>query len=139
MLPTPPRSTLFPYTTLFRSGHADARAGRIEDRRVVGPDFAAGGDALHQCFAEQVVLDARAFEPLEVVAAGGEEVAGHDREPIAVPDRASVRAHHPRRDPPALTARLHADPREAERAALEPQVLLHDPSEVRAGERHDRE
>src|SRR5687767_15372563 len=26
MLPRPPRSTLFPYTTLFRSGNSDARS-----------------------------------------------------------------------------------------------------------------
>src|SRR5438552_12856987 len=29
MIRRPPRSTLFPYTTLFRSGHADDRADRI--------------------------------------------------------------------------------------------------------------
>src|SRR2546427_6983660 len=28
MIRRPPRSTLFPYTTLFRSGHADAGVGR---------------------------------------------------------------------------------------------------------------
>src|SRR2546427_3197288 len=28
MIRRPPRSTLFPYTTLFRSGHAHARSGR---------------------------------------------------------------------------------------------------------------
>src|SRR5438552_12849324 len=38
MLRRPPRSTLFPYTTLFRSGRADvpvvpdARSGRLRDR-----------------------------------------------------------------------------------------------------------
>src|SRR3712207_7942060 len=28
MIRRPPRSTLFPYTTLFRSGHGDVEAGR---------------------------------------------------------------------------------------------------------------
>src|SRR2546430_14426329 len=31
MIRRPPRSTLFPYTTLFRSGHAYALAGRPEE------------------------------------------------------------------------------------------------------------
>src|SRR5437773_9199956 len=34
MLPPPPRSTLFPYTTLFRSPRFAARAGRDERQRV---------------------------------------------------------------------------------------------------------
>src|SRR3712207_8645277 len=48
MIRRPPRSTLFPYTTLFRSvgGHAAApagAAGEIRDDRVPGdPDRAAG-------------------------------------------------------------------------------------------------
>src|SRR5947207_9127685 len=38
MIPRPPRSTLFPYTTLFRSGHAEAVAqeGRKRDDAAVG-------------------------------------------------------------------------------------------------------
>src|SRR3712207_8149626 len=32
MIRRPPRSTLFPYTTLFRSGDADVRAGDTEIR-----------------------------------------------------------------------------------------------------------
>src|SRR2546427_5991172 len=38
MIRRPPRSTLFPYTTLFRSGHAD----RAHERRDAAPD---GGTA----------------------------------------------------------------------------------------------
>src|SRR5207245_8390665 len=34
MLRPPPRSTLFPYTTLFRSDAAHARARRVHGRRV---------------------------------------------------------------------------------------------------------
>src|SRR5258708_21009947 len=42
MIRRPPRSTLFPYTTLFRSGHA----GQGEDRREAGTgrDGAAHGE-----------------------------------------------------------------------------------------------
>src|SRR3712207_6877079 len=37
MIRRPPRSTLFPYTTLFRSGHRPVRdAGGGRDQRVVG-------------------------------------------------------------------------------------------------------
>src|SRR5947209_9263514 len=40
MLPRPPRSTLFPYTTLFRSCHAGRPAGgdepQQEDQRLLG-------------------------------------------------------------------------------------------------------
>src|SRR2546422_2350681 len=35
MIRRPPRSTLFPYTTLFRSGHAYARAGKRREARKV--------------------------------------------------------------------------------------------------------
>src|SRR5689334_23850746 len=38
MLPRPPRSTLFPYTTLFRSLAEAVRAGAAE-RELVGLDF----------------------------------------------------------------------------------------------------
>src|SRR5690349_22012756 len=42
MIPRPPRSTLFPYTTLFRSRGEPGRLGR--DREVAGGDqLAAGG------------------------------------------------------------------------------------------------
>src|SRR6266576_6100727 len=35
MIRRPPRSTLFPYTTLFRSYHEDAQGQRLEHRRLV--------------------------------------------------------------------------------------------------------
>src|SRR5438034_7696167 len=38
MLRRPPRSTLFPYTTLFRSGAPRGGGGRREDRRQGPPD-----------------------------------------------------------------------------------------------------
>src|SRR3712207_8834521 len=42
MIRRPPRSTLFPYTTLFRSGRPDARGGRRLLRRHA-PPVPAGG------------------------------------------------------------------------------------------------
>src|SRR5689334_24803396 len=44
MMPRPPRSTLFPYTTLFRSrASASGRAGRV-DRRACALDDSALGE-----------------------------------------------------------------------------------------------
>src|SRR2546425_9533794 len=50
MIRRPPRSTLFPYTTLFRSLHVLQRLGRLTDHEVtlevrdpVAPDQRAGG------------------------------------------------------------------------------------------------
>src|SRR5216684_645023 len=37
MIPRPPRSTLFPYTTLFRSRAHDAQAGLADERARVAP------------------------------------------------------------------------------------------------------
>src|SRR3712207_8329413 len=42
MIRRPPRSTLFPYTTLFRSAHGEAGRGDDPDRRVGGDPAAAG-------------------------------------------------------------------------------------------------
>src|SRR5436305_9639117 len=42
MIPPPPRSTLFPYTTLFRSDHVEARAagpGAVSANPSVRSDF----------------------------------------------------------------------------------------------------
>src|SRR2546426_7080523 len=38
MIRRPPRSTLFPYTTLFRSLHVAAQAVQVEERRAAPPD-----------------------------------------------------------------------------------------------------
>src|SRR2546430_2994174 len=43
MIRRPPRSTLFPYTTLFRSG---ARRGRLRPPDVAGPSGSTSGSAL---------------------------------------------------------------------------------------------
>src|SRR5438874_7632412 len=44
MLRRPPRSTLFPYTTLFRSSHAAARIADCERHAEQREDHAGGGD-----------------------------------------------------------------------------------------------
>src|SRR3712207_8449599 len=51
MIRRPPRSTLFPYTTLFRSADVDRRAGdRVREREVLGVQElaleAVAGDAV---------------------------------------------------------------------------------------------
>src|SRR5712692_11611574 len=43
MIRRPPRSTLFPYTTLFRSKHC-GRFGRLRRLRVPGSEFRVQGD-----------------------------------------------------------------------------------------------
>src|SRR3712207_8331659 len=52
MIRRPPRSTLFPYTTLFRSGAAADVGGRAPGRRVAGRVPAVGaGRPLHAAHA----------------------------------------------------------------------------------------
>src|SRR3712207_7872193 len=46
MIRRPPRSTLFPYTTLFRS-HRDLRPGGLLELRGHGKGAVPGGDASH--------------------------------------------------------------------------------------------
>src|SRR3712207_7164222 len=43
MIRRPPRSTLFPYTTLFRSDEHPAREGQPSEHRAVGLEAVAGG------------------------------------------------------------------------------------------------
>src|SRR3712207_8011063 len=74
MIRRPPRSTLFPYTTLFRSEGADRLAGGDHDDHLLG---GAGGDVLeggggrdHADYAERtgsvtVTLDDRADDRSE--------------------------------------------------------------------------
>src|SRR3712207_7833401 len=45
MIRRPPRSTLFPYTTLFRSVQHAPGGGRVERYVVLGPARAGGGAA----------------------------------------------------------------------------------------------
>src|SRR5688572_32749656 len=55
MLRRPPRSTLFPYTTLFRSG-ADARAGAVADGHHDDDRGDADDDAEHRQRGAHLVL-----------------------------------------------------------------------------------
>src|SRR5690606_39809129 len=54
LLPRPPRSTLFPYTTLFRSGHV-GHAGAREKRRGHRPGRSARG-LLHFAYRQRCGL-----------------------------------------------------------------------------------
>src|SRR5437899_6487153 len=62
MLRRPPRSTLFPYTTLFRSGQVEAtrRAQRTERTRDVSREFNAPERASATCAARDRMLPAGA-------------------------------------------------------------------------------
>src|SRR3712207_8692754 len=62
MIRRPPRSTLFPYTTLFRSAVGDLAVGVLE---VVD-----GGEARALARDEHVVVAGDALDDLEVVDAG---------------------------------------------------------------------
>src|SRR5256886_9887061 len=88
MIRRPPRSTLFPYTTLFRSRAGDARDGP-------GADESAEAPAARRAVA-------RALAPLGRTALrddSGDQRGGHD----GLPDRAE-RAKDPRGRPPRLLA-----------------------------------
>src|SRR3712207_7439439 len=47
MIRRPPRSTLFPYTTLFRSRHRPPRRGVVRRRRAAGRALGARAGARH--------------------------------------------------------------------------------------------
>src|SRR5689334_24516111 len=53
-MPRPPTSTLFPYTTLFRSGVADGGAGPGRGEEVAGDDDPGAGGQLDTGRAEPV-------------------------------------------------------------------------------------
>src|SRR3989449_10693236 len=85
MIRRPPRSTLFPYTTLFRSHHGGApehlvevRAGQaaVTDRREVGPDTARGP---HVVTGHEVAAGARALRAVEEERASPRRVARRSR------------------------------------------------------------
>src|SRR3989475_9087670 len=78
MIRRPPRSTLFPYTTLFRSAHGDAEVGTAHlDHGRVAPPRAEDGTGLHG----RVVLlvhpafrgDGRVVEEVEQDLVGGRD------------------------------------------------------------------
>src|SRR5687767_15621181 len=66
MIPQPPRSTLFPYTTLFRSPRHRGRM-KIEDRLTIAGDLLLVGFAM-----EHTDLPSAALRRLYPELAGGE-------------------------------------------------------------------
>src|SRR2546429_2839964 len=79
MIRRPPRSTLFPYTTLFRSDRPGAAIGERGDHRTVRAayDYASG---FHEMFAEEFrPYPERDPRPRKAPARGGQE----DRKPGA--------------------------------------------------------
>src|SRR3712207_8890436 len=53
----PPRSTLFPYTTLFRSKVLDVRTSRIAERIAAIDDFVEAGYEVHLNLSPVVLRD----------------------------------------------------------------------------------
>src|SRR5438034_2215576 len=80
MIRRPPRSTLFPYTTLFRSGEAGARGGLRRDLPVV----VVGADV-------QVAVDqpgeAKLARRVDDAVGGRKELQGGERDDAPVLDR----------------------------------------------------
>src|SRR5690348_17756939 len=74
MLPQPPRSTLFPYTTLFRSGEALVHVGTFRRDRVLDPERAVTVVVVGA--AVRLLVRQR---PLEEPDRGGDRVAKVDR------------------------------------------------------------
>src|SRR2546430_17121463 len=91
MIRRPPRSTLFPYTTLFRSVRLRAGAG-TEDPRVVLPGDRHGlhlhGGALERHVDQEALtqreLERRAARRLEAEGAGLERVGATHRHVLEV-------------------------------------------------------
>src|SRR5947208_11633646 len=82
MLRRPPRSTLFPYTTLFRSDRADvAGAQPVADDELLG----RRAQLLAVERERHVVERRRLLEPVEVVG------VAEDRRPVLGLDRKSTR------------------------------------------------
>src|SRR5438034_338421 len=48
----PPKSTLFPYTTLFRSGNADPGGSHQGDHPALRDNARSQGGAAHRCFPD---------------------------------------------------------------------------------------
>src|ERR1051326_3256516 len=81
MIRRPPRSTLFPYTTLFRSGLAEHRRGQ---RRPAGTE----GAALEGLVGSLGDLDRDlGRRPLEVGAVHVEDLEEHERQHAQEPQR----------------------------------------------------
>src|SRR2546430_16888399 len=92
MIRRPPRSTLFPYTTLFRSSPGRPHGGREADPRVPAAAGASEGDRLpHGTGRGDTQGDPRASAGLAVDAlASPEENAGRGAYRTCGPDRAPI-------------------------------------------------
>src|SRR3712207_5633754 len=135
MIRRPPRSTLFPYTTLFRSRREDAYGGSLEGRmrfplevveavraawpddrpllvRVSSVDGSRDGVTLEDTIAFARELKARG---VDVVDTSGGGLGGGWHHPIGygyqVPHAAAIRAEA---DIPTMAVGLIVDPRQAE-------------------------
>src|SRR5258708_24655751 len=96
MIRRPPRSTLFPYTTLFRSEVPAARRVPRHERRPLRRDQVAPGDALPRALGR-----GRPGEPGLPGARPGVLRPAHARGPVG---------RAPRRPPPAANPRPATDP-----------------------------
>src|SRR5687767_15729484 len=67
-----PRSTLFPYTTLFRSGRANQEPKLADEREGLGDRLPRRADARQRIHREALAARERAVERLERRAADGE-------------------------------------------------------------------
>src|SRR5256885_15791111 len=82
MIRRPPRSTLFPYTTLFRSGQRKAQLPRVMVRRDLVPVRRRAGDLIRQVGVGALDADLHVIEPRGLE--GGETLP---REPVGRRDQ----------------------------------------------------
>src|SRR3712207_7227657 len=75
MIRRPPRSTLFPYTTLFRSDPAAAQLARLAIQPAVNIEHLPPG----QIRVEHQILESHADPPAHLVSLPQQIIAGEDR------------------------------------------------------------
>src|SRR2546430_4836892 len=81
MIRRPPRSTLFPYTTLFRSKNMDRRMGLCMD---IGHTVRTGTDVVRAAAdAGPRLLDMHAKDLSDLTAKGSQCIVGEGKIPIA--------------------------------------------------------
>src|SRR5438132_12054384 len=96
MLRRPPRSTLFPYTTLFRSrrlGPRERRRQRGNDGDVLLRHHDRLGESTGQVLAQNAVVETQRMLASTAVRAAVIGDPGVDHHPVAGPDRANLRTH----------------------------------------------
>src|SRR3712207_9516883 len=90
MIRRPPRSTLFPYTTLFRSGDVLGDRQRREDARVLEAAAEPGGEAPRRR-GRRDVLTGHEDAPAGRLEEAGDEVEHGGLAGAVRPDRKSTR------------------------------------------------